>query len=193
MLRGVHLARSARTILEHGSAGVLAVHSISKRSNAAGLRVGFYAGDEELVHYLSELRKHAGFMVPTPIQAAGIVALNDDEQPARQRELYTERLSRMIEILGELGVPAVFPAGGFYLWVEVPERLRVGAGEGESPEWPFVRLLAEHAGTLVTPGEFFGPSEAGFVRIAMVEPLQRIELVGERLQTAITNHPELVG
>ncbi|MEZ5239545.1 MAG: aminotransferase class I/II-fold pyridoxal phosphate-dependent enzyme [Microthrixaceae bacterium] len=56
------------TILEHGSEGVVAVHSLSKRSNLAGLRVGFYAGDGELVSYLSELRKHAGFMVPGPAQ-----------------------------------------------------------------------------------------------------------------------------
>ncbi len=55
---------AGRTILEHGTDGVLAVHSLSKRSNLAGVRAGFYAGDAELVSYLSELRKHAGFLVP---------------------------------------------------------------------------------------------------------------------------------
>ena len=67
-----------RTILEHGIDGLIAVHSISKRSNCAGLRVGFYAGDPELVHYLVEVRRHAGFMVPGPIQLAGAIALEDD-------------------------------------------------------------------------------------------------------------------
>ena len=74
-----------RTILEHGTDGVLAVHSLSKRSNLAGLRVGFYAGDPELVHYLSEVRKHAGFMVPGPVQAAAAVALDDDAHVDAQR------------------------------------------------------------------------------------------------------------
>ena len=75
-----------RTILEHGLDGVVAVHSLSKRSNLAGLRVGFYAGDGELVTYLQEVRKHVGLLVPGPAQAAGVVALDDDEHvrgPAR--------------------------------------------------------------------------------------------------------------
>ncbi|MDQ4088998.1 MAG: aminotransferase class I/II-fold pyridoxal phosphate-dependent enzyme, partial [Actinomycetota bacterium] len=80
------------TILEHGLDGVLAVHSLSKRSNLAGLRVGFYAGDGDLVHYLSEVRKHAGFMVPGPVQAAAAVALDDDAHVDEQRERYLERL-----------------------------------------------------------------------------------------------------
>jgi aspartate/methionine/tyrosine aminotransferase len=66
-----------RTILHHGTEGVVAVHSLSKRSNLAGLRVGFYAGDADLVHYLSEVRKHVGMMVPGPAQAAGVAALGD--------------------------------------------------------------------------------------------------------------------
>ena len=65
------VALPGRTILEAGTEGVVAVHSLSKRSNLAGLRVGFYAGDPELVGLLSEVRKHAGFMVPGPAQAAG--------------------------------------------------------------------------------------------------------------------------
>ena len=76
----------ARTILEHGAEGVLAVHSLSKRSNLAGLRAGFYAGDPGLVHYLSEVRKHAGAMVPGPVQAAAVVALGDDVHVDAQRE-----------------------------------------------------------------------------------------------------------
>jgi aspartate/methionine/tyrosine aminotransferase len=56
----------ARSILQHGTQGVVAVHSLSKRSNLAGLRVGAFAGDPELVAYLSEVRKHVGLMVPGP-------------------------------------------------------------------------------------------------------------------------------
>ncbi len=75
----------ARSILQHGLDGVVAVHSMSKRSNLAGARVGFYAGDAELVRYLQEVRKHVGMMVPGPAQWAAVVALDDDEHVAVQR------------------------------------------------------------------------------------------------------------
>ena len=88
-----------RSILEHGNQGVVAVHSLSKRSNLAGTRVGFYAGDRELVGYLQEVRKHVGMMVPGPAQAAGAVALADDQHVAEQRDRYLGRLRRMAEVL----------------------------------------------------------------------------------------------
>ena len=61
-------AGRGRSILEHGLDGVVAVHSLSKRSNLAGVRVGFYAGDGDLVRYLQEVRKHVGMMVPVPLR-----------------------------------------------------------------------------------------------------------------------------
>src|SRR5205807_10335598 len=88
------------TILEHGLDGLVAVHSLSKRSNMAGLRVGFYAGDPGLVSYLSEVRKHAGLMVPGPVQAAAVVALADDEHVEEQRGRYLERIDLLREPLG---------------------------------------------------------------------------------------------
>jgi aspartate/methionine/tyrosine aminotransferase len=177
-----------RTILEHGLDGVLAVHSISKRSNCAGLRVGFYAGDPDLVAYLGELRRHAGFMVPGPVQLAGAVALEDDEHVELQRQRYAARLARCAEILGELGVAVEQPGGGFYLWVRAPLEVPlpdVGPpDETEPTEWRFARQLAVHGGALVSPGELYGRDGAGYVRIAVVQPLDRIELVAERLARA---------
>src|SRR5688572_24753844 len=79
------------TALAAGAENVLAVHSLSKRSNLAGLRVGFVAGDPELVHYLAEVRRHAGFIVPTPVQAAAAAVLADDAHVAEQRERYRRR------------------------------------------------------------------------------------------------------
>ena len=76
------------TILGGDDEAVLAVHSLSKRSNMAGLRVGFVAGDAELVRYLGEVRKHAGLMVPAPVQAAAIAALGDDLHVDEQRARY---------------------------------------------------------------------------------------------------------
>src|SRR6478735_6574550 len=88
-----------RSILEHGADGVVAVHSLSKRSNLAGARAGFYAGDADLVGYLSEVRKHAGFMVPGPVQAAAVAAWGDDEHVDRQRSEYRGRLERLHDLL----------------------------------------------------------------------------------------------
>jgi succinyldiaminopimelate transaminase len=170
-----------RTILESGTEGLVAVHSISKRSNCAGLRVGFYAGDEELVHYLVEVRRHAGFMIPGPIQLAGSVALEDDAHVDVQREIYRRRLARFIELLELVGVKAAFPGGGFYLWIKVPEGpWQADEQPGEGPEWAFARYLARIAGVLVSPGDFYGPAGVGYVRIAMVQPDDRLELAGER-------------
>jgi succinyldiaminopimelate transaminase len=172
-----------RSILQHGLDGVVAVHSISKRSNCAGLRVGFYAGDQDLVHYLIETRRHAGFMVPGPIQLAGAVALEDDEHVARQRERYHRRLVRFAEILAMVGVEAVVPAGGFYLWVKAPADGLGGEVFGnEGPEWGMTRALAQKGGVLVSPGEFYGKGGEGFIRVALVAPDERLELVATRLR-----------
>ena len=160
-----------RTILEHGHEGVLAVHSLSKRSNLAGARAGFYAGDPELVRYLAEVRKHAGFMVPGPVQAAAVAAWADDQPVDEQRQRYRHRLEAMAAALTKAGIDAPLPAGAFYLWAPAPD--------GDA--WGLARRLAETAGALVSPGEFYGPAGAGFVRVAVVQPDDRIALVAERL------------
>jgi succinyldiaminopimelate transaminase len=161
-----------RTILSSGDEGVLAVHSLSKRSNLAGLRAGFYAGDPELVRYLSEVRKHVGLIVPGPVQHAAVAALDDDEHVEVQRARYRERLVRFAEVLGVLGVHAPLPEGGFYLWAEAPD--------GDA--WGFTERLAADGGCLVSPGDFYGGEDAArFVRVAVVQPMERLELVAARL------------
>jgi succinyldiaminopimelate transaminase len=165
---------AGRTILAEGTAGVLAVHSLSKRSNLAGVRVGFYAGDPELVRYLSEVRKHAGFMVPGPVQAAAVVALDDDEHVELQRERYRRRLELLRAALAEAGVDCPPPAGTFYLWVPAP------GGDA----WGLARWLARTAGAVVSPGEFYGEAGAGHVRVAVVQPDDQLALVAQRLAGA---------
>jgi aspartate/methionine/tyrosine aminotransferase len=161
-----------RSVLQSGTGGRLAVHSVSKRSNLAGLRVGFYAGDAELVGYLGEVRKHAGFMVPGPAQHAGAAALSDDAHVEEQAARYRRRLARLAEVLrAACGVDVALPGGGLYLWVRAP------GGDA----WAFAERLAADAGCLVSPGEFYGPAAADHVRIAVVQPDERIELVAARL------------
>jgi aspartate/methionine/tyrosine aminotransferase len=150
---------------------VVAVHSLSKRSNLAGVRVGFYAGDAELVGYLSEVRKHVGMMVPGPAQAAGAAALADDTHVEVQRDRYRHRLARMAAILGRwAGVDVPMPAGAFYLWVPTADG------------WDFTERLARDGGALVSPGEFYGVHGASHVRVALVQPDERLELVADRLR-----------
>jgi succinyldiaminopimelate transaminase len=160
-----------RSILEHGSEGVVAVHSLSKRSNLAGARAGFYAGDPDLVDYLAEVRKHAGFMVPGPVQAAAVAAWHDDDHVDRQRDEYRSRLERLQQILAHWGIDVPMPDGGFYLWVPVP------GGDA----WAFTRRLAEQAGVLASPGEFYGEAGSGHVRLALVQPMAQLDLVSRRL------------
>lgn len=165
------LAHPCSSILEHGVAGVVAVHSLSKRSNMAGVRAGFYAGDPELVHWLREIRKHAGNMVPGPVQAAAIAAWCNDQHVDVQREIYYDRLATAATMLRTLGLEVDLPGGGFYLWV--------ATADGDA--WGLAEHLASHGGALVSPGEFYGAAGAGHVRLAAVQPVDRLQLVAQRL------------
>ena len=161
-----------RTVLAHGIDGVLAVHSLSKRSNLAGARAGFYAGDPELVQYLREVRQHAGLMVPGPVQAAAVAAWADQDHVDAQREIYRARLELSADVMAALGVAVELPHGSFYLWVAAPD--------GDA--WGFARLIAERTGLIVSPGELYGDSSPGYIRIAVVQPIEQFELARRRLR-----------
>lgn len=160
------------TALAAGADGVLAVHSLSKRSNMAGFRAGFVAGDPDLVRYLGEVRKHAGLMMPAPIQAAAAVALGDDVHVAAQRARYMERRALMLEGLATHGLVHDGGPAPFYLWLHSEDQVDDG--------WELAARLAE-AGTLVAPGSLYGPAGADHVRLALTQPTDRLVLALERL------------
>ena len=145
------------TALAAGVHGVLAVHSLSKRSNMAGLRAGFVAGDERLVSYLGEIRKHAGMMVPAPVQAAAAVALGDDDHVAEQRDRYAARRSVALAGLRAAGFEHEGGTSTFYLWLR---------GAGDADGWAAARRLAD-AGLLVAPGDLYGPGGSAHVRLSL--------------------------
>ena len=149
--------------------GLLAVHSLSKSSSLAGYRAGFVAGDAALVAELLAVRKHAGMMVPTPVQAAMVAALDDDEHEAAQRERYARRREVLLAAFTSAGFTSEHSAAGLYLWATRDEPGR------ETVDW-----LAQR-GILVAPGEFYGPSGARHVRIAMTATDERVEAAAERL------------
>ena len=148
---------------------LLAVHSLSKRSNLAGFRVGFVAGDPTLVGRLLALRKHLGAMLPSPMQAAAIAALGDDAHVLTQRSRYAERRRKLSDAFGAAGFRVEQSEAGLYLWCT----------RGE-PALDSVSWLAER-GVLVAPGTFYGPSGAKYVRVSMTATDERVTAAVERL------------
>jgi aspartate/methionine/tyrosine aminotransferase len=125
-------------------------------------------------------------MVPGPIQAAAAVALDDDAHVDEQRERYLERLWFFADVLRAEGAKVDLPGGSFYLWARAPGEGVPAPGEGvEAPgddAWAFTRDLAERGGVLVSPGDLYGPAGAGHVRVALVQPMDRLQLVADRLR-----------
>jgi aspartate/methionine/tyrosine aminotransferase len=149
---------------------VLAVHSLSKRSNMAGYRAGFVTGDPSLVAGLLEIRRHAGMMLPDPVQAAMAAALADDAHAGEQRARYAARRERLRAALAAAGWVTEHSEAGLYLWVT-----RAGLDC-----WGGVQLLAE-AGILVAPGEFYGPAGHSHVRVALTATDERVDAAVARL------------
>jgi succinyldiaminopimelate transaminase len=154
-----------------GADGVLVVHSLSKRSNMAGLRAGFIAGDRALVTYLGEMRKHGGLMVPSPIQAAAAAALHDDEHVREQQARYARRRAVALPALETRGLVHDGGSSTFYLWLRDADRARDG--------WAIAEDLAD-TGLVVAPGDFYGSASTDHVRVALTLTDEQIQLLCER-------------
>ena len=152
--------------------GLLAVHSLSKRSNMAGYRAGFVAGDVGLVRRLLEVRKHAGMMVPAPVQASMIAGLDDDGHADEQRERYLARRGALRRALEAAGFRIDHSEGGLYLWATRNE-----------PCWDTVSWFAGR-GILVAPGDFYGPAGARHVRVALTATDEHVGMAAIRLRDA---------
>ncbi|RMB58415.1 succinyldiaminopimelate transaminase [Tessaracoccus antarcticus] len=152
--------------------GLLAVHSISKRSNAAGYRGGFVAGDPSVVAELIGARKHLGMMLPAPIQAAMAALLSDQGHVEEQRERYLGRRRVLRPALEEAGFRIEHSEGALYLWATRDEPCR------DTIDW-----LAER-GILAAPGDFYGEASNRHVRLALTAPDERIAAAASRLRAA---------
>ena len=149
--------------------GILAVHSLSKRSTAAGFRLGLVSGDPDLVAELLEVRKHAGLIVPAPIQAAGVAAFNDSSHVEEARLGYARRREALMPAFSSAGFVSGGGPAGLYLWLT----------RGASC-WQTVGELAS-LGILVAPGEFYGPAGGRHVRVALTAADERIAAAVARL------------
>ena len=149
--------------------GLLAVHSLSKRSNLAGYRAGFVTGDASLVRGLLEVRKHAGMIMPAPVQAAMAVALDDDEHVEAQRSRYLARRAVLWPALEAAGFTIDYSQAGLYLWATRDEDC-----------WESVGWLAER-GILVAPGVYYGSAGRRHVRVALTASDERVAAAAARL------------
>jgi succinyldiaminopimelate transaminase len=151
--------------------GVLAVFSLSKRSNLAGYRAGFVTGDPALMKDLLLVGRQAGMIVPAPVQAAMIAALRDDAHAAEQKARYAARRAILIEGLTVAGFTVEHSEAGLYLWATRPGL------DG----WAACELLASECGILVGPGSFYGPEGSAYIRVALTATDERVAAAGARL------------
>ncbi|RXZ45223.1 succinyldiaminopimelate transaminase [Agromyces binzhouensis] len=150
--------------------GVLAIYSLSKQSNMAGYRAAFVGGDPELIARLTTARKHAGLMVPAPLQAAMAVALADDAHVQEQKARYRARRDLLRPALEDAGFRIDHSEAGLYLW----------ATEGRDA-WESIGRLAD-LGILAGPGHFYGPYFPQHVRLSLTATDERIRQAAARLR-----------
>ncbi|MET9565965.1 MULTISPECIES: bifunctional succinyldiaminopimelate transaminase/glutamate-prephenate aminotransferase [Streptomyces] len=149
--------------------GIVAVHSLSKRSNLAGYRSAFLAGDPAVLGDLLQIRKHGGMMTSAPTQAATVAALSDDTHVQEQRERYAARREALREALVGHGFRIEHSEASLYLWATRDESC-----------WDTVAHLAT-LGILVAPGDFYGPAGAHFIRVALTATDERVRAATSRL------------
>jgi succinyldiaminopimelate transaminase len=149
--------------------GLLAVHSLSKQSTAAGYRAGLLSGDPALVKRVWEVRRHLGLLVPAPVQAAMTAALEDDAHVDAQRERYRARRDRLAAAVRGAGMRIEHSQAGLYLWATRDEDC-----------WTTIDRLAG-LGIVAAPGVFYGPAGAQHVRLALTASDERIAAAVERL------------
>ena len=150
-------------------AGLLAVHSLSKQSTAAGYRAGLLSGDPTLVRRVWEVRRHLGLLVPGPVQAAMVAALDDDVHVDAQRERYRARRDLLAPAVRATGARIDYSEAGLYLWVTRDEDC-----------WSTIDWLAG-LGIVAAPGSFYGPAGSRHVRLALTASDERIAAAVERL------------
>ena len=160
-------------VCDGDSSSLIVLYSLSKQSNLAGYRAALMYGDPKLLAPVIEVRKHAGMMVPAPVQAAMLCALGDTEHVQAQREIYARRRAELVDAVAATGLERDGDsAAGLYLWVRDPR--------GVMNSWDLVAAFAKR-GIVVAPGDFYGEAGVGFVRIALTASDERIAAACQRL------------
>lgn len=160
-------------VAQGNNKGLLAVHSLSKRSNLAGYRAALIVGDTELISTIREVRKHAGMMVPLPVQKAMTAALNDEVHVHEQAARYRNRRLVLAPALKAAGFTIEFSDAGLYIWCTRGEQ-----------DWESISWLAD-LGILATPGHFYGTQSARHIRVALTATDAAITDAASRIMAAL--------
>ncbi len=152
---------------------LIAVHSMSKRSNLAGYRAGLIVGDSQLIKKILEIRKHAGMMVPLPVQRAMTAALGDEVHVQEQAARYRKRREVLRPALEAAGFNIDFTEAGLYIWCTRNES-----------DWDSVAWLAER-GILATPGNFYGDAGNRHIRVALTATDEQIAMAASRITNSL--------
>ncbi len=164
----------AISFLSYGYENVIEFNSLSKTYNMTGWRIGYAAGDRDVVNGLLKVKTNVDSGVFQAIQEAGTFALNEcDEWIEKNNRIYEERAEVLVKGLKDAGIDAEKPEATFYVWCKVPD---------EYSSMEFAKKLLNEAGVLVTPGVGFGEHGEGFVRFALTRSVEVIEKAVERLK-----------
>jgi LL-diaminopimelate aminotransferase len=151
-------------------------HSLSKTYNMTGWRIGWAAGNKEIIGGLGQIKSNIDSGIFEAIQIAGITAMEDDAAwLAQMRSLYTERRDILVQGLQELGIESPSPKATFYVWAKVPPGYTSTS---------FVAHLLERAGLVTTPGNGFGGPGEGYFRMALTVSKERLAEALARIRQA---------
>ncbi|PIQ81759.1 MAG: alanine transaminase [Candidatus Omnitrophica bacterium CG11_big_fil_rev_8_21_14_0_20_64_10] len=151
-------------------------HTCSKSYNMAGWRVGWVAGNAEILASLEKTKSYIDFGIFRAVQEAAIAALTGPQSCVKEGvEIYRKRRDLFVEGLKKIGWEVAKPKATFYIWAHVPPKFSALSS------LEFVQLLVEEAGVVVAPGTGFGEYGEGFVRFALVEPEERLKTALERI------------
>jgi LL-diaminopimelate aminotransferase len=153
------------------------IFSLSKGWNLTGWRIGWIAGNSEVVERYRQLKTNLDSGMFEAIQLAGVAALREAGSfPAEMSEIYRRRRDLMVDALAAIGLPSEPPQATPYIWIRVPE------GQTSAQ---FTELVLEEAGVVVSPGPSFGPSGEGFVRISLTVSDTRLEEAASRIASSL--------
>jgi N-succinyldiaminopimelate aminotransferase len=175
--------QAAQQLGRSGFERVVAFSSLSKRSNAPGMRSGFVAGDAEILKRFLLYRTYHGSAMSLPVQQASIAAWGDEEHVRANRRLYAEKYRAVLPLIAA-PLATAMPEGGFYLWVRTP-----------GDDAAFARELLRQYNVLVLPGSFLARDAHGtnpgrnYVRMALVAPLAECVEAAQRIGRLARNHP----
>ena len=166
--------------IERAHDRVLVLNGFSKSWAMTGYRLGFAAGPEDIIGAMMKIHQYGIMSAPTLAQAAGVEALDfGDKDIARMRSEYRRRRDYLVSAMNEMGLKTLLPKGAFYLFVDV-------RSTGLSSEEFTMKLLTQF-GVACVPGEAFGKSGNGFVRMSYATSLENIKLAVERIKRMLSS------